>query len=363
MTKEPPTTDIGDYLKVFSCTAVMLQPLITIVLRGSEITSTTILLATIFSFVKFTAPAFIFGIIYTVIRNNESCTLQDYPRFMKDSWHNLFIPTILWILVYLIIMPQVQQVNHYHGMVSFAWQFINGNAAPHLWYSVMMLQFIVLMPFFWWLARYINRNSRRALSIGIGALCFHMLWLLGYHILYNPENYLLDRIFISFFIYGVYGVITAKFASQVEYIFTKIWWACLIVIIFILYRNYLLLEHISLPTGLQAISYYRFDMTLYAFAVIVCLATLYIYQVQRKRQRILATIHYLAGYAYKAYLSNVFWLQIIWYLVQRLELFQSYLLLKVLLCWMLIWILSFTSAIIFSKLWGKAKLEVLGIKN
>ncbi|KLD58576.1 membrane protein, partial [Lactiplantibacillus plantarum] len=81
-------------------------------------------------------------------------TALTYTDYLHQQWHALFIPTIWWTAIYLILMPQLQQGSQYHDWRGFLWQFVNGNAAPHLWYNTMMLQFIILMPLFWALGRW-----------------------------------------------------------------------------------------------------------------------------------------------------------------------------------------------------------------
>ena len=104
-------------------------------------------LGSFYELAKFSASAFIFGILFSTIRPPHA-TWRNYPRFMRNRWHILLVPSILWTTVYLAFLPQLQQHGHYHDWASFAWQFVSGNAAPHLWYNVMMLQFIIIMPFF-----------------------------------------------------------------------------------------------------------------------------------------------------------------------------------------------------------------------
>lgn len=152
--------DIGDYLKVFACTAVMSQPIMAMIMTPKEPNSIQDIFGLLYNLVKYTAPAFIFGILYTTIRIHDlKCTFN--PKlYYQSSWKNLFVPTIWWTLIYLLIMPNLQQVNHYYNFTSFCWQFINGNAAPHLWYNTMMLQFIILMPLFWQLNQAMTSPKR-----------------------------------------------------------------------------------------------------------------------------------------------------------------------------------------------------------
>lgn len=157
------SADIGDFEKLFAVTTVMIQSVISFLMNDHLPVGQQFFLGGIYEVVKFSASAFIFGILFSTVRTHPQARLKDYPRFMVNRWHILFIPSIMWTTIYLLLLPQLQQHHHYHSIGTFCWQFINGNAAPHLWYNVMMLQFIILMPFFWALARWCHRRRQRGL--------------------------------------------------------------------------------------------------------------------------------------------------------------------------------------------------------
>lgn len=52
--------DWGDYLKVFACTAVMLQPILSLIIKGQP-SAVQLNLGLLYDLVKYTAPAFIWG--------------------------------------------------------------------------------------------------------------------------------------------------------------------------------------------------------------------------------------------------------------------------------------------------------------
>lgn len=164
--------DVGDFEKMFAVTTVMIQSVITFLMQAQPPIGQQFFLGGFYELAKFSASAFIFGILFSTIRTHPHATWRNYPRFMRNRWHVLFVPSILWTTVYLLFLPQLQQHGHYRNWTSFAWQFINGNAAPHLWYNVMMLQFIIIMPLFWMLARWIDHRAVRALVAFILVLIF-----------------------------------------------------------------------------------------------------------------------------------------------------------------------------------------------
>lgn len=102
--KLPNAPDIGDYLKVFACTAVMLQTILGLALQTHPSLAVQAGIGITYNLIKFTAPAFIVGILYTTIRVTGGTNLT-YHGYLGQMWHSLFVPTILWTAIYLLAMP------------------------------------------------------------------------------------------------------------------------------------------------------------------------------------------------------------------------------------------------------------------
>ncbi|MCI7590766.1 MAG: acyltransferase [Lactobacillus johnsonii] len=352
--------DIGDYLKVFACTAVMSQPIMSLIINLPQSQQTQVGFGILYNLVKYTAPAFIFGILYTTIRNSDLNGHFSYFKHLQKNWSNLFVPTIWWTLIYLLGMPWLQQENKFNSFGTFCWQFINGNAAPHLWYNTMMLQFIILMTFFWLISRYVRNNIKRGFAVAIVTLILYLSWLAFYdyyvfHGVHQNDWYLLDRVFISFFIYAVFGGLAWQFRSYFNEFITKFWW--LIVVIFILcfiWTNYEL-SQFGYPLNFYNAPYYKPSMTFYCLAVICLIAAFCLYQVRKRQINSLKIFHFLAIYAYRAYLANVFWNQLIWHGLNMQYHAKFHPFLTLFGCWLLTWILSFSSAYLLHMWWTKVK--------
>ena len=353
--------DVGDYMKVFACTAVMMQTVLSLVLSTNPSFSYQTPIGIIYNLVKFTAPAFIFGILYTTTRTTNQNTWGNYGGYMCKQWSALFVPTIWWTLAYLVIFPSVQQIKPFNNVGTFIWNFINGNAAPHLWYNTMMLQFIILMPFFWSLAHWVKNNTQHAIWALVLTIIFFAIWIYFYdvQVFHGPHEqnwYLLDRIFISFIIYGIFGVLAWMYRDKFE-CFIKRALPFLIVLFFATYYwTNKELFNFGYPIKLTNAPYYKPSMTLYALIVIGLVASLAIHHLNTN-SKALPVFHFLATYAYRAYLSNVFWLQIIW------RLGGKYLpainpILAIIVCYILTWGLSFTSAYGFHIAWSKIKSSI-----
>lgn len=350
--------DVGDYMKVFACTAVMMQTVLSLVLTTNPSIGSQSFIGIIYNLVKFTAPAFIFGILYTTTRNTNQNSWKNYPGYMRKQWSALFVPTIWWTLAYLLIFPNVQQVDQYNSIGSFLWHFINGNAAPHLWYNTMMLQFIILMPFFWLLAHWVKNNTKRGLVALVLTVVVFFAWIYFYdaEVFQEPQAqnwYLLDRIFISFIIYSIFGVLAWMFRDKFEAFIKKSFPILVILFIAVFYWTNRELFAFGYPVNLANAPYYKPSMTLYALLVIGLVAVLAIHHIN-KNSKVLPIFHFLATYAYRAYLSNVFWLQIIWRLGGK-NLAGINPIVAIVVCYLVTWMLSFASAYTFHIIWAKIK--------
>lgn len=351
--KSPSLPDIGDYLKIFACTAVMLQTILGLALQTNPNVKVQIGIGIIYNLIKFTAPAFIAGILYTTIRVTGQSGLT-YPAYLGQMWHSLFLPTIIWTAIYLFIMPWVQQVHQFRTLPEFGWQFINGNAAPHLWYNSMMLQFIFLMPIFWGLAKWCgSRGSRGIIALSVSAVIYFG-WLLFYdnQVFHGPHMhdwYLLDRVFISFILYSVVGVLAWQYRSFVSRFLNHCWPVVLLIAgATFIWVNFELFKY-PFPVKLTNAPYYKPSMAIYDLAISMLIASLAVHQIQRNQQ-ITQTIHIMANYAYPAFLSNVFWNQLLWLSFGR-KLTIGHPTTGILVVYIGTWILSFTSAILIHLSW------------
>lgn len=332
--------DLGDYLKVCACTAVILQPIIGQLLTSHPSHPTQALLGGLYVLSKFSAPAFIFGILYTTTRTHPGAGRAEYPAYLRSSWHALFVPTIWWTPLFL---PGLQQGRPYHNLVSFVATFVNGQAAPHLWYNTMMLQFILLMPLFWALARWVTGRPRRGLAVALVALCFHLLWLAAYWLLVKHGWWWLDRLAISFALYGSWGTLAASFRQRVRPALLAYWKLALVLLTSGWLAGAAGLRVAGFPVTLAKAPYYTPAMTAYALGVIATVAAVGVYQQVHQQTAAQRAIHALATYAYRAYLSNLCWLQVSWGLTRPLH--QAHPGLTLAICWLLTWALSFGSAV------------------
>lgn len=341
--------DIGDYLKVFACTAVMGQPIISLMIQHQPLPIQTNL-GSIYNLIKYTAPAFIFGILYTDIRQHSILGYLDSRAYYRNIFQSLFIPTIIWTTIYLIGMPNLQQCHPYHSCGGFLWQFINGNAAPHLWYNSMMLQFAVLVPLFWQLHLWLSHGGRkRAIITLVTTAVFYFAWLAFYdhYVFHGPEEhhwYLLDRIFLSFLIYAIFGVMAWNYRRHFNHMVIRFWPIFLVVLAAMFVKTNHELRSFGWPINLYNATYYKPSMTIYSLMVICLVATLAVHDHLRHHRHIQSMFHELADLAYRAYLGNVFFEQVIWHLINGQQYSQNHPYLCLIMVWISTWLVSFLCA-------------------
>ncbi|WP_395430334.1 acyltransferase family protein [Levilactobacillus parabrevis] len=334
--------DGGDYLKVFACTAVILQSVLGFALGLTQPVALQRGLAWAYLLVKFTAPAFICGILLTTMRTTAR-QQPIYRHYLKQQWSALFFPTICWTLAYLLIFPGLQQQRAYHDGLSFVWQFVNGNAAPHLWYNTMMLQMIFLMPLFWVIRRLIHSRWAAWWALGLTAIGY-LAWMAWYTLRVYPtaqftDWYLLDRVFLGFFPYAILGILAWVGWSAVQRQLRRWWWLLLVIgVVALVGQNRALLSW-PLPVSFSHTSYYLPATVIYILSIIGLILALAGHQ-QSRHSRWLPVIHRLAGYAYPSYLANVFWLQLIW-LLGGAAFTRQHALLGIASCYLLTWCWSF----------------------
>ena len=98
------------------------------------------------------------------------------------------VPYLLWTTAYLWLFPAVQQGQPYTDTASFLLKYITGDGAPHLWYTVMMLQIQLLMPFFRMVRLQKSFQTRKMFGLSsIVATVLYVAWYLFYDVQVLPD--------------------------------------------------------------------------------------------------------------------------------------------------------------------------------
>jgi hypothetical protein len=70
--------NISDFQKVFAVTAVMMQTILTFALSNTQDEKTAAFIGTFYVLVKFTAPLFIFAIVYNMVKTSQHLSYLEF---------------------------------------------------------------------------------------------------------------------------------------------------------------------------------------------------------------------------------------------------------------------------------------------
>ncbi|OOE04398.1 hypothetical protein BO219_03055 [Anoxybacillus kestanbolensis] len=260
-----------------------------------------IMLSIWFQFVKFSAPVFVFLVGFHISQLTE---VISYSRYMSHKWKELIVPYITWSSIYFVF-------SHPHTFEAMK-QLLLGEAAPHLWYVVMIIQFhilvVIFVPFFRWLEQKKYWKS----FITISALIY-ISFITFISPIVQSESYIhyVDRTFLAYFFYFCLGGFAAytlptwrKFVIRAIPLNTFLF---LSLFIFVGYELFTSQSIFSID--LTTITYLKPSMVLYVTSEIFLLYGLSITIVQTK-SRLYTALRFISQYTYGAYIGHIFFLYV-----------------------------------------------------
>ncbi|KAF1297811.1 hypothetical protein BAU15_07860 [Enterococcus sp. JM4C] len=299
--------NVSDFQKVFAVTAVMMQTILTFALSNTHNETTATFIGAFYVIMKYTAPMFIFAIVYNMVKTSQHLT---YIEFLKEKFFELVVPYLLWTSVYLFVFPAVQQKVPYTDTASFLLKYVTGDGAPHLWYTVMMLQIQLLMPFFVWLGYKVFNKKKQVLPVLFLATVLYVVWYLFYQNqvfagVHNEDWYLLDRLVLSFLIYGIYGAAAFRYHEELYTVLNKIRFALIPVGIAI--TMFAIKAILAAPgeVSFGNAPYLNTIQSLYSLLIVLAVF-LFASKMILKNSFCLPAFKWLSTYAYRTYLANVF---------------------------------------------------------
>jgi len=165
-------------------------------------------------FINFAVAAFLFLSGYlTKIDNNN------WAKLYKKRLLRVVIPYIIWSIVYAVI---------YHGaewFYSLPVNLLKGNAAPHLYYILVYIQFVLLAPLMGKLAQ----SRYRAIGwliTPLSCLVFRYFWLLPYFkptLLFSQITMLWENSFIAWFAFYYLGLMLGNGLMEKHYSLKSLW--------------------------------------------------------------------------------------------------------------------------------------------
>ncbi|WKL03078.1 acyltransferase family protein [Paenibacillus amylolyticus] len=271
----------------------------------------------LYNLAKFSAPAFIFAILYDVAQLRD----VKYGHYVWHKAKEIIGPYLFWTTVYILTV----NAGGYEQVGDVVQAFLLGTAAPHLWYTVMMFQYHLLIPLVTALALLMIRNRKKAAVSWVVSIIVYAILILLYDRyvlldLLHPDLVYTDRIFAMYGLFALLGMGTSIYKETCLVWLDKMKWALLpIGVLLFIWVNRELFAYGFEDMNLLKSSYLKPSMVLFNMALILLLyagATGLI----RMKVRFLPAFRWIAKYAFRAYLASYFALNLtIWMMGSYVE--------------------------------------------
>lgn len=249
--------------------------------------------------IKYSAPMFIFAICFDVVATQRLNIKMYWQHKLKE----LVVPFLLWSVIYLLLFqPWTNQ-----SLAINLQTIVTGSSAPHLWYTVMMLQFQLLVPVMLLLANFVQgRWQRMALLLIIIGIIFisYREWGAQGELVYH------DRFFLGYSLFASLAIVFSRQRQVLVFLWQVRYLVIGALLLLISLSAYLIWQHPVQGVQLKQIDYYQNFMVLYNIIMILNGLNLATW-LKRKQRRINVICTWIATYAFRAYLANFFWLQLV----------------------------------------------------
>jgi surface polysaccharide O-acyltransferase-like enzyme len=292
-------------MKSFAFLAVVFQSSIIFTMKQAS-PEESIMLGMLFNFVKFSAPVFVFLAGFHLFQQKPPI---DYRTYVSHKGKELLLPYLVWSFIYLMMFSNEDE------FVMLIKQIVIGDAAPHLWYVIMIIQFHLLAPLllimFSWAEKMI-RSWKKATLI-LASLYLLLLFILSKWLSHSSVYlfHYMDRSFLSYFFYFFLGGVTARTLPRWRsFVMKSIPINSFIFVALFILVGYELISYKSIYSiDLKASTYLKPSMFLYVSSEILLLYSLSITIVQTK-SLLYNALRFISQYTYGAYLGHIFFLHL-----------------------------------------------------
>ncbi|MCP8967683.1 acyltransferase [Ectobacillus ponti] len=270
-----------------------------------------VLIGMFFNLAKFSAPAFIFIVGFTLIYHHEKQVR--YQSYIFEKVAELIVPYLFWSLIYLTM-------NHQLHMGEAVQAILLGSAAPHMWYVVMMFQihllFPVLFALFHWFRRRVNtRVALYKMLLVFGLLYAGLMWFSAHYVfngtVLTHTNWLLytDRTFLFYSFYFVMGgIAAAALPAWRKFVFRHVPVNTFVFLTLFFMVSYELFSFDGLhDIHLQVSTYLKPSMFLYTTSEILLMYALAM-TIVHSRTFLYKLLQFVGRFTYGAYLAHLFFL-------------------------------------------------------
>jgi surface polysaccharide O-acyltransferase-like enzyme len=262
----------------------------------------SIMMGMLFNFVKFSAPVFVFLAGFHMFQYEK---IENYRTYITHKGKELMLPYLFWSIVYLMMFSNETSITH------LVKELIVGDAAPHLWYVVMIIQFHLLAPLllaFWaWGEKTIRSRGNFIVILASAYLLF--IFLISNYVWTTSPIHYIDRSFLSYSFYFFLGGIAAKTLPKWRnFVMKSIPLNTFVFLALFILVGYELLSFKNIYSiDLKVSTYLKPSMVLYVTSEILLLYGLAMTIVQMKSP-LYTILRFIHRYTYGAYLSHLFFL-------------------------------------------------------
>ncbi len=208
----------------------------------------------IYHLTRFGTPTFVFLSAVLLFYNNEH--KLHYPSFIRKRFGDIYVPFILWTLVYWLSVRLTMYTNWLDAETwkSLVRELFTPQAGYHLWFIIMVFQFYLLFPLFRRIAikvksrlagmEYKKQNRMVLTILLISGIAYAYLLYLSYYrmglwaLAPGIGQTLLNHrtsIFVMYLFYFILGAVCAFMLDRFRSVMVKIlpWNALLSILLFV----------------------------------------------------------------------------------------------------------------------------------
>lgn len=235
------------------------------------------MLMIVYHFTRFGTPTFVFLSAVLLFYNYEQ--KLHYPSFIRKRFGDIYVPFILWTLVYWISVRLMMYTNWLDAETwkSLVRELFAPQAGYHLWFIIMVFQFYLLFPLFRRIAIQIRNRLKEKEHKQQNRIVFAILLISGlaYGYLLYLSYYRMGQwavapgigqtllnhrtsIFVMYIFYFILGAVCAFMLDRFRSVMVKILpWNALLSILLFVYLAYDVLRGSGETMNLNISSYLK----------------------------------------------------------------------------------------------------------
>lgn len=305
-------------LAYFNAVACLLVILIHVLSQGiSQAEPTSWQLAVIYfpwRLAAFVVPAFLFsGGVKLALSLGPRWNAGQYGRYVLSRIRKIYLPYLLWNGIYYLVFLRIGYVRGSLGeLLRYIWV---GNLSSPFYYVVIVMQFYLLQPVWFWLVRRVPWH--------VGVLCAGLVSLVSLYAntilgLFGLSFGYWDRVFPTYLLFWVMGLYAGRYYEAFVHSVVE-------------NRAGAVLAALAV-VGMSALAYFQYSRKVWLFdlgpgkLVTDCLSIVLLLwlsgRLARSGARLRGALEYIHAASFFVYLSHCLFLTLCAYVLQRLGVSQ-----------------------------------------